>query len=219
LRQETSASAYLEKNFGLHHPLLERIKSDLKQEGLDFMSVSSAEARLLQFFVKSFAVKSIVEIGSLYGYSALAMALALPPDGRIHCFEKDEQRAEKIDAVFKEAGLSCSAQVHAGDALSALKDIEKEAPFDLVFIDANKSAYMDYLDWAEKNTGPGALIIGDNTFLFGAVWGDSKNAHVGQKQIEIMTRFNHRLADQSVYDSILIPTPEGMTVGRKKERL
>lgn len=215
MRYETSESAYMAKYFAASDPFLKQVKEKLRKEGLDFMSVSEVEARYLQFFVSSFKVKTIVEIGSLFGYSALAMAKKLPRDGKIHCFEKDETRAQQILSNFEEAGLECSHYVHSGDALEGLKKIESEGPFDLVFIDANKNGYLDYLDWAEANTKSGSLIIGDNTFLFGALWGDSRSQNVSAKQIETMNRFNERIANSEKYDSIMIPTLEGMTLGRR----
>jgi caffeoyl-CoA O-methyltransferase len=86
----------------------------------------------------------------------------------------------------------------------------------MVFIDANKSAYLEYLDWAINNTTRGGLIVGDNTFLFGGVYGESRNERSSQNQIKVMKEFNRRLADQTIFESCLIPTSEGLTVGIRK---
>lgn len=215
MRYETPESKYMAKYFTVSDPLLEQLKSRLQNEDLDFMSVSPVEARYLQFFVSSFQVKTIVEIGSLIGYSALAMAMKLPADGKIYCFEKEKARAQQISQNFAMAALKCSHEVFSGEALPALNGIEKDGPFDLVFIDANKNGYLEYLDWAEANTKSGSIIIGDNTFLFGALWGDSRSQNVSEKQINTMNQFNERIADSRKYDSIMIPTLEGMTIGRR----
>lgn len=216
MRYKTPESHYMAQHYSLTHPALEKIKRELEQDQLDFMSVSPVEARLLQFLVEGFHVKTVVEIGSLYGYSAAAMGLSLPEDGKIYCFEKDEARSQRIAENLKETSLKCEFEVFSGDALEGLRKIEQQGPFDLVFIDANKNAYVDYLDWAEKNTKPGSLIIGDNTFLFGAVWGDSRSSNVSQKQIDTMNEFNRRLSDPAKYRSIMIPTQEGMTVAQRR---
>lgn len=216
MRYEAPESNYMAQYYSLTHPALEKIKSELEKDQLDFMSVSPVEARFLQFLVEGFNVKTIVEIGSLYGYSAAAMGLSLPSDGKIYCFEKDEARSQRIAENLRKSSLKCEFEVFSGDALESLRKIEQQGPFDLVFIDANKNAYVEYLNWAESNTKKGSLIVGDNTFLFGALWGDSRSSNVSQKQIETMNEFNRRLSDQAKYRSIMIPTQEGMTVAQRR---
>jgi len=215
MRKQSGRNEYLETQFSISHKGLQKISEEMERDGLAGMSLSGSEARILQFLISNLQVKSIVEIGSLYGHSALAMALALPEDGRMDCFEKEESRCEKVRSNLKDH-VACRLTVHSGPALESLKKLEPEGPFDLVFIDANKSGYLDYLDWAEANTKQGSLIVGDNTFLFGALWGESSNKKVSSKQVGVMKEFNRRLSDTSKYDSMLIPTPEGMTVARRK---
>lgn len=217
MRSDSPQSQYIEKYFSADHPALEKLKKELKHDQLDFMSVSPSEARLLQFFIQTFEIKTVVEIGSLYGYSAMAMGLCLPEEGHLYCFEKETSRAEKIRQTLSEASLSCSFDVLAGEALQELKKIESKGPFDLVFVDANKGAYVDYLDWAEAHTKKGSLIIGDNTFLFGALWGEVQSNRISEKQVAVMKEFNRRLSDKKKYHSIMIPTPEGMTVSRRRD--
>lgn len=195
---------------------MDSIKDSLMKDSLDGMSVSPVEARMLQFFVKSFNVKRVVEIGTLYGYSAVAMGLVLPSDGKLFCFEKEESRAALAKENLRQSNLKCSYEVFSGVALEGLPKIESEGPFDLVFIDANKNDYVNYLDWAEKNIKTGSIIIGDNTFLFGALWGDSRDRKIGDKQIQTMNDFNRRLGDSTTYNSIMIPTVEGMTVAQRR---
>ena len=87
----------------------------------------------------------------------------------------------------------------------------------MVFIDANKAGYIKYLDWAEKNVRRGGLIVGDNTFLFGALWGDMRGGHgIESWMISIMHEFNRRLANPALYNSVLLPTAEGMTIAQKR---
>jgi len=215
MRKQSGRNEYLETQFSISHKGLQKISKEMERDGLAGMSLSGSEARILQFLISNLQVKSIVEIGSLYGHSALAMALALPESGRIDCLEKEESRCEKVRSHLKDH-VACRFAVHSGSALESLKKLEPEGPFDLVFIDANKSGYLEYLDWAEANTKQGSLIVGDNTFLFGALWGESSNKKVSSKQVGVMKEFNRRLSDTSKYDSMLIPTPEGMTVARRK---
>ena len=80
----------------------------------------------------------------------------------------------------------------SGDARDLMADIEGRGPYDLAFVDADKSGYLDYLNWCEKNVRRGGLIVGDNTFLWGALWDQPQ--------------FNRRLSDPTRYNSILIPS-------------
>jgi len=105
-----------------------------------------------------------------------------------------------------------------GDALGQLHALEDKAPFDMVFIDADKRQYLDYLDWAEKNIRKGGLIAADNTLLSGAVFlkeDEPLPARIRQSTNEIMKTFNARMADPKKYCSILLPTTDGMTVAVK----
>lgn len=215
MRSQTPEQNYLAQVFPLNDPDLSRIKRKLIDDQLDFKSVSGPEARILQFLIRGFGLKRIVELGTLYGFSAVAMAKALPKDGFVLSIEKSAPHASVARDLVKMCALPAPVEVHEGDALEVLPSLESRGPFDLVFIDANKSAYSTYLDWAEKNVRPGGFIVGDNTFLWGAVWGAERPSSVSEKAVQVMREFNNRLADSTRFNSILIPTFEGMTVAQK----
>ena len=104
-----------------------------------------------------------------------------------------------------------------GPAMESLKKLEeREAPFDMVFIDADKSAYMDYLRWSNKNLKPGGLLVGDNTFSLWCCFMESRKKEQDEKALKIMKQFNKEMADSGEYISTLIPTEEGLTVGMKR---
>ncbi len=212
---ETPQQKYLNETFGLADSELTEIRAELHRHNLDHMSVSGSEARILQFLVRATGVKKIVEVGMLFGYSALALAKVLPDDGQIWSLEKNPVNfaiAQKFFARFDAGKKVCAL---SGDAADLLSDIEVEGPFDMVFIDADKAGYVKYLDWAERNVRPGGYIVGDNTFLFGAFWGETRDRQIGEKQIAVMKEFNARLADPKKYNSTLIPTVEGLTIAQK----
>lgn len=173
--------------------------------------IEPEDGRLLQLLIRLGNIRSIVEIGALYGYSALCMADALPEGGILHTIEKDEKRADTADQNLKNPKI----RLHRGEALKILPLLEKEGPFDMVFIDADKLHYCDYLDWAEKNVRRGGLIAGDNTFLSDAVWNDAPIERVRETARQAMRDFNRRLADPEKYAGILLPTAAGMTVAVK----
>ena len=215
-REQTKEQEYLNQTFGIKDPDLERIRSRLKESNVDFMSVSPFEAKILQFLIRTFKVEKVVEIGALFGYSAVAMAKALPDSGKIISIEKSEENYQFLLQAHKEVDCNGKIEFMLGDAMDVLNDIQDQGPFDMVFIDANKGGYVEYLNWAEENVKAGGIIVGDNTFLFGGVYGESRDTSMGPKQVQIMKEFNTRLADPKKYNSILIPTFEGMTVAQKR---
>ena len=103
-----------------------------------------------------------------------------------------------------------------GDARENLSTLTGKAPFDLIFIDADKGSYPKYLDWAEENIKKGGIIIGDNTFLFGHMYDDeARGIEVSKNQFDGMSSFNKRLGDKSKYYTCMLPTSEGMSLAIK----
>lgn len=99
--------------------------------------------------------------------------------------------------------------------MEKLNELSVKAPFDMIFIDADKSSYPKYLDWAESYIKQDGLIVADNTLLFNTVFLESPTKEVSEKSWHAMREFNDRLSDEKKYFSILIPTDEGMTVALK----
>jgi len=206
---------YVAENFSLEDPELTAVRKQLMERELEYMSIAPVEGRVLQFLILGFGIRRIVEIGALYGYSTLCMAKALPSDGEIISLEKDPGRYAVAVANARASAVGEKIDIRCGDALEFLAYIN--GPVDMVFIDADKAGYVQYLDWAEQNVRRGGLIVGDNTFLFGALWGDMQGGHgIEPWMIPIMDEFNCRLANPALYNSILVPTAEGMTIAQKR---
>ena len=215
MRNLSPQQKYLDSTFGLEDADLKRVREGLSQNDLEFMSISPHEGRLLQFLVRAFGLKKIVEVGTLLGYSTLCMAKALPKDGQVITIDKNPQTLSLARQYFAESSVSEKIAVFEGVALEVLSQVAQEGPFDMVFIDADKGGYVDYLAWAEQHVRPGGLIVGDNTFLWGGVWDQPTQARTGEGQIRKMKEFNSRLADPQRYNSTLIQTFEGLTVAQK----
>ena len=103
-----------------------------------------------------------------------------------------------------------------GKAIDVLQTLKNEPLFDLIFIDADKLNYMNYLTWAEQHIRKGGLIIGDNTFLSGAVYGEPTTQRISPSALNAVHEFNQRLGDQTVFSSVMLPSKEGWTMGMKK---
>jgi predicted O-methyltransferase YrrM len=215
MRTTQPQQKYLNDVFGLPDADLARVRERMSAAEKEGMSISSAEARIMQFLVRAFNVRKIVEFGTLYGYSALAMAKVLPDDGVIFTLEKEESHHRFAAETFAASPAGKKIVSLCGEGSPLARSIEDKGPFDMVFIDANKTGYVDYLNWAEKNVRRGGLIIGDNTFLWGGVYDQPERPSTGDNQVAVMKEFNLRLSDPKKYNSTLIPTVEGLTVAQK----
>lgn len=193
-------------------------KSRLFSEELNLarISVNPAEAQLIKTLICSHRCEKFVEIGTLTGLSAQYIFEGLAPEGTLWTLEKDPRHMQYAQQAF--AGVdhgNKKIEFVLGDAREELKKLEALGPFDGIFIDGNKAAYMDYLEWAEKNIKTGGLILADNVFLNGSVWGEA-SARFSEKQIRIMQEFNKRLADPEKFVSVIAPTFEGLYIAIKK---
>lgn len=206
---------YIEKVFVRESGVLKRVRGQAgKLEKLG-MQISPYEGQLLSFLCQSIQAKKVVEIGTFVGYSAIWLAKAIGPEGQLLCFEQNEAYAKLAEEHFSSADLK-NIEVFLGEANERLAEIENRGPFDVVFIDANKSAYPSYLEWAESHLRVGGMVIADNTFLFGHVYAEEKPQNISQAQWQGMRQFNKSLADEKKWTSILIPTAEGLSVALKK---
>src|SRR5437016_2136209 len=143
-----------------------------KQAGLPGIQISPIQGKLLQLLAVACNAQKILEIGSLGGYSGIWLARALPSGGRFITLEINPAHAEVVRGSFAKAGVSDRTEIRVGKALDLLPQLEGEAPFDLVFIDADKQPYPQYLEWALRLTRPGSIIVADNCIRGGRGFGD-----------------------------------------------
>ncbi len=179
--------------------------------GLNAISISAVEGQLIQFILGLSKPKKVVEIGTLTGLSAQYILAAMPDDGNLWTLEKSEQHAE----LSKQAISDKRCHVLLGDALDTLPSLESKGPFDAIFIDGNKAAYLKYYDWARKNLSAGGFIIADNVFLSGAVWGDLTAQKFNEKQIEAVKKMNSSAFADPNLTCVIVPTLEGLLICRK----
>jgi caffeoyl-CoA O-methyltransferase len=206
--------SYDENLFSPTDEVLEAALRDSRRAGLPEINVSPNEGRLLQLLVEIAGARRILEIGTLGGYSAIQFARALPEDGTLISLEIDEHHAKVARNNVERAGLSDIIEIRVGDAhelLAALVE-DDEGPFDVIFIDADKESYPDYLDWSLRLSRSGSLILGDNTIRGGSVL-DPQDATARATQ-----EFNERIAGDSRLSAILLPILreriDGLTIAR-----
>ena len=212
---KTARSRYLESVFSKEDAVLKRIRCHSEKNNTAYMQISAYEGGILQFLCRALKVKTAVEIGTLYGYSSLMIARALPAGGRLYTLDLSRQRQREAQNLMKDDSAAKKIEFIPGEALKSLQVLSRAAPFDMVFIDADKASYLKYLHWSTRNLKPGGLLAADNTFLFGAVYGEpSKKEPLSSKALQVMKQFNKDI--QKHYISALIPTAEGLTAGIKK---
>lgn len=189
---------YVEELVALEDDALREARATSKREKLPPINVSASEGKLLQVLARSINAQRILEIGTLGGYSAIWLARALPPAGQLVTLEINPHHAEVARRNFVRAGLSDRIEVRVGPALDSLHRMSAErAPlFDLVFIDADKEAYVNYLEAALPLLRRGGLLLADNT-LPEAVLNDSDNSRTKP--------YNAAAAANSSLTSIIIP--------------
>ncbi|MCX4848009.1 O-methyltransferase [Streptomyces sp. NBC_00893] len=149
--------------------------------GLPAIQVAANQGKLLNLLARLQGARTVLEIGTLGGYSTIWLARALPEGGKVVTLEADPAYAEVARANIKRAGLADVVEIRVGRALDTLPELAEKGygPFDVVFIDADKPSNPDYLAWSLKLTRPGSLIVADNVVRDGEVVdGDSDDPKV-----------------------------------------
>ena len=189
-------------------PALTAALRAIADAGLPEISVSPAQGKLLHLLALAQGARRILEIGTLGGYSAIWLARALPSGGRLVTLEADPRHAEVALGNLANAGLADVSEVRVGRALDTLPLLlaAGDGPFDLIFIDADKPSYADYLAWSVRLSRPGTMIIADNVVRGGAV------ADAGSKSASVrgVRRFIETLAAEPRVSATVV-----QTVGRK----
>lgn len=168
-KQWSDVDNYLIENLIPSDPVLSQVLENNHRAGLPAHDVAANQGQLLALFIRMVGAKSILEIGTLGAYSTIWMARELPPNGRLITLEADPLHARVARENIALAGLDSVVTLREGPALDSLATLADAAPFDVIFIDADKPNNPYYLQWALKYSRPGTLIIGDNVVRDGEV--------------------------------------------------
>jgi predicted O-methyltransferase YrrM len=202
--QWTEVDHYIEELLLPEDPALEAALRASADAGLPAIGVSPPQGKMLELLARVRGARSILELGTLGGYSTIWLARGLPADGRLVTLELNPAHAEVARANIARAGLEHLIEQRIGPAIETLPQLVAEGagPFDLIFIDADKGSYPDYLPWTLELSAPGTLIVADNLVRGGAVLdpASADSSSVGSR------RFTELLGAQAGVSATLIQT-------------
>jgi predicted O-methyltransferase YrrM len=199
---------YITNLFAREDDLLRELRDEAVRAGLPPISVPPETARLLQVMLRAIGATSVLEVGTLGGYSAIWMARAMGKSGRVLSLEIEPAHAAFARRYIDRAGLMDVVEVRVGPALKTLPALDGRK-FDAVFLDADKEPLPTYLDWALRLLRPGGLVIADNTLRGGQVADPSAD----DAQLRGIREFNRKLATHPRVTGIVIPIGDGVAVG------
>ena len=178
--------------------------NELSEYGV--VPIDPTRGRFLELIARNRSPRRILEIGSGAGYSALWFIKGMGRKGTLESIEVDPHVASEFQEVIKKAGLKRRIKIHQGAALVILRKLK--GPYDLVFIDADKDEYPQYLRHAMKLTGPGSIILADNLFWSGATFLPG----VRKEGAEGIIEYTRRIFNDSRLSSLIIPLGDGLGI-------
>jgi len=204
--------AYCEAHSGEESTHLRALRAETYASvQLPDMLSGHVQGRLLSLLSKLTQPKLALEIGTFTGYSALCLAEGLAPGGTLHTIDIFTPVAAMADRYFRKADMHRRIQQHIAPALEVIPRIEGR--FDLVFIDADKSNYTNYLDMVIDRMNPGGLIIADNVLWSGKVLDKATDQDSDTKGLAAYAR---RVNTDDRLESVLLPLRDGLLVSRRK---
>jgi predicted O-methyltransferase YrrM len=206
--QWTAVDRYITDHLLEPDAVLDAALHDSTAAGLPPIAVTPNQGKLLQLLLRLAGARTVLELGTLGGYSTIWLARALPADGHLVTLEANPRYAEVARANIERAGLAGIVEMRVGPALDTLPELASEGayPFDAIFIDADKQNYPGYFAWALKLSRPGTLIIGDNVVRDGAILDPNARDPAGEGVVQGVRRFYELLAAEARVSATAIQT-------------
>ena len=202
--QWTAVDRYITDSLVPPDPILEAALEANAAAGLPSIDVAPNQGKLLHLLAMTKGARRILEIGTLGGYSTIWLARALPEGGRVVTLEFDPHHAKTATENLRKAGVLDRVEILVGRAIDSLPTLEHSAatPFDLIFIDADKESYTEYLEWALKLSRVGTVIVADNVVREGKV----VDAECPDPMVQGVRRFTERLAAEPRLSATVLQT-------------
>lgn len=202
---------YVEEHSQQESELLKRINRETHLEVLRPRMLSGhLQGRVLSMLSKMIRPTNVLEIGTYTGYSALCIAEGLAPEGKIITIDKNEELEARVRGYFKESGFGSQIELRIGDAMEIIPALSQT--FDLIFIDADKSNYLNYFNLVIDHLQPGGYIIADNVLWSGKVIEPVAEDDVDTKAL---LKFNKAITEDARVENVLFPIRDGLMIIRK----
>jgi len=197
-----------------HDDVAERLAATSRERfgGLAGMNIGIDQGRFLSMMVAISGARTVVEVGTFTGMSALWMARALPDDGRLICFDITDEYLDTAREAWNAAGVEDRIEVRIGPAADGLAALPSEQHVDLAFIDADKTGYATYLDLLLPRMSERGVILVDNVIWSGAVIDDSDQ----DDNTKALRAFNDMVAARDDVDAVMLPIGDGVTMIRRR---
>ena len=201
---------------GVREPaILARLREETAAHPMAQMQIEPLQGAIFRLLVELLDARSYVEVGTFTGYSSLAVALAMPADGRLVCCDVSEEYTSVARRYWAEAGVADRVDLRIGpgmDSLDALLAEGRENTFDLAFIDADKKSYPGYYERCVRLVRPGGVVALDNVLWGGEIADMTKQDHdtVALRAVNELVRDDERVTE------VLLPVADGMTLARKR---
>ncbi|MBD0280399.1 MAG: O-methyltransferase [Flavisolibacter sp.] len=198
----TRVDEYISNLLGIEDEALKATEKSIGEAGIPQISVSPVQGKFLEILARLCKATKILELGTLAGYSTICLARALPNNGRLITLEVDPKHASVAQNNINRAQLHDLVEIRIGKALDLLLQLEQEgmAPFDMIFIDADKPPYAEYFQWALRLSRPGTLILADNVIREGKVLDENSE----DEMVRGVQRFNKMLSETTSVTSTII---------------
>jgi predicted O-methyltransferase YrrM len=204
--------AYVHEYGVREHPVLAALRERTAPLPEHNMQIGPDQGAFMALLVKLIGARRILEIGTFTGYSSTAMALAMPPDGRMLCCDVSREWTDIARRAWADAGVEDRIQLRLAPATETLATLTDKS-FDLSFIDADKPNYDAYYEGCLRVVRPGGLILIDNV-----LWsGDVANPAVENDNVRAIRALNAKIAADERVDHVLLPLADGLTMARVRD--
>ena len=194
------------------HPILAGLRELTAPMPQASMQIGPDQGAFMALLVKLTGARRILEIGTFTGYSSTAMALALPPGGRITCLDVSREWTEIARQAWADAGVADKVELRLAPAVETLATLDGDS-FDLAFIDADKPGYDGYYEACLRVVRPGGLILIDNVLWSGRVADPADD----DENTQIIRALNEKIAADERVDHVLLPLGDGLTLARRRD--
>jgi len=195
--------------------VMQRLRTETAEHPRSEMQIAPEQGQFLRFLVRLIGVRRSIEVGVFTGYSALAVAMELPPTGTLVACDVSEEYTGVARRYWVEAGVADRIDLRiapAEETLSALLEDGQDGTFDFSFIDADKETYDTYYEQSLKLLRPGGVIALDNMFRGGRV----TDPEVGEESVRAIQRLNEKLRDDERVHLSMLPLADGVTLAMKR---